>query len=398
MTTVHKIDRDIKICVPFDELDDVAMMDVTNITNVEVSVVDKGVTISRLISAPDDEQKSTKTAVVSPGFSNESSSASIAPVSIAVTDDNISNIEHRYHIDARVLGTDQYGSVRRCTDRTTGQHYAVKSVRKSEPSVKPAGLRREISLLQAMKHDSIIQLRDVYEDSKYVHLVTDLCTGGELFDKIVEKASSDSENQATNCFEEAEASRILFQILTAVSYMHKAGVVHRDIKPENILFETKDADSPVMIIDFGLARQHSSLEGPMKTVVGTPYYVAPEVLRKCYDKSCDLWSVGVIAYIMLCGYPPFNGLDNAETHKSILRGRYRFASEDWKGTSREARDFIQRMLKMDTRRRMTVEQALQHPFIVKHTALRIDESRDDDLSVEVVLDDKAMESIIFNQM
>jgi len=259
MTTVHKIDRDIKICVPFDELDDVAMMDVTNITNVEVSVVDKGVTISRLISAPDDEQKSTKTAVVSPGFSNESSSASIAPVSIAVTDDNISNIEHRYHIDARVLGTDQYGSVRRCTDRTTGQHYAVKSVRKSEPSVKPAGLRREISLLQAMKHDSIIQLRDVYEDAEYVHLVTDLCTGGELFDKIVEKVSSDSEDQATNCFEEGEAARILFQILTSVSYMHKAGVVHRDIKPENILFETKDADSSVKIIDFGLARHHSSL-------------------------------------------------------------------------------------------------------------------------------------------
>jgi len=392
MTTVHEIDREINIRLPIDEIDDVVMMDVSNIKNTEVSVVDDSV--SRLVSAPYDEQKVAEATFVSPCLSNESS-PSITPISFM---GSLNEIEHKYHIDARVLGQGKYGTVRRCIDRTTGQHYAVKSVRKSEPSVKPADLRREISLLQAMKHDSIIQLRDVYEDSKYVHLVTDLCTGGELFDKIVEKASSDSENQATNCFEEAEASRILFQILTAVSYMHKAGVVHRDIKPENILFETKDADSPVMIIDFGLARQHSSFEGPMKSVVGTPYYVAPEVLRKCYDKSCDLWSVGVIAYIMLCGYPPFNGLDNAETHKSILRGRYRFASEDWRGTSREARDFIQRMLKMDTRRRMTVEQALQHPFIVKHTALRIDESRDDDLSVEVVLDDKAMESIIFNQM
>ena len=367
MTTVHKIDRDINICLrlclPFYEIDDVAMMDVTNTTSAEASVVDKGVSVSRLVSDPRDEQKAIKADVVSPGLSNESSSASIAPVSIAVTDD-ISNIEHRYHIDARVLGTGQHGSVRRCTDRTTGQHYAVKSLRKSEPSVKRAGLRREISLLQAMKHDSIIQLRDVYEDSEYVHLVTDLCTGGELFDKIVENISIDSENRATNCFEEGEAARVLFQILTAVSYMHKAGVVHRDIKPENIIFETKDADSPVKIIDFGLARQHSSLiEGPMKTVVGTPYYIAPEVLRKCYNKSCDLWSVGAIAYIMLCGYPPFDGRNNLEIYKSVLRGRYRFSSADWRGTSCEARDFIRRLLQMDTGRRMTVEQALNHPFL-----------------------------------
>jgi len=346
--------------LPFDEIDVVAMMDVADTKYAVVSVVEKGV--SRLVSAPDDEQKSIVAAAVSPCLSNESSSASIASVSVAVTD-NFSNIEQRYNIDARVLGTGHHGSVRRCTDRTTGQHYAVKSVRKSASSVKPADLRREIFLLQAMKHASIIQLRDVYEDAEYVHLVTDLCTGGELFDKIAEKASSDPENQTTNCFEEGESARILFQILTAVSYMHKAGVVHRDIKPENILFETKDADSPVKIIDLGLARQHSSLEGPMETAVGTHYYIAPEVLRRCYDKSCDLWSVGIIAYIMLCGYPPFNGRNNLETHKSILRGQYRFSSNDWRGTSSEARHFIRRLIQMDTGRRMTVEQAFNHPFL-----------------------------------
>eukprot|EP00579_Thalassiosira_antarctica_P023209 CAMPEP_0201987002 /NCGR_PEP_ID=MMETSP0904-20121228/91569_1 /ASSEMBLY_ACC=CAM_ASM_000553 /TAXON_ID=420261 /ORGANISM="Thalassiosira antarctica, Strain CCMP982" /LENGTH=169 /DNA_ID=CAMNT_0048541089 /DNA_START=1302 /DNA_END=1807 /DNA_ORIENTATION=- len=162
-----------------------------------------------------------------------------------------SNIEYKYHIDPRILGTGQQGSVRECIDRVTGQRYAVKSIRKSDPSVKPGGLAREIMLLQEMEDSNIIQLVDVFEDADYVHLVTDLCTGGELFDKICEK-SSNSDNGAA-CFAEDEAARIMYQILTAVSYMHKRGIVHRDIKPENILFEATDDDSTVKIIDFGLS-------------------------------------------------------------------------------------------------------------------------------------------------
>merc|ERR1712157_678144 len=206
--------------------------------------------------------------------------------------------------------------------------------------------------------------------------------------------SDAEENQATNCFEEDEAARILFQILTAVSYMHKAGVVHRDLKPENILFETKDADSPVKIIDFGLARRHCSIDGPMKAVVGTPYYIAPEVLRKCYDRSCDLWSVGVISYIMLCGYPPFNGRNTKEIYKSVMHGHYQFNAFDWKNTSVESRDFIQRLLLLDPSHRMTAEQALNHPFIVKHNlTMRFDESRDE--SVEVVFGSRSHRDAIF---
>ena len=113
----------------------------------------------------------------------------------------------------------------------------------------------------------------------------------------------------------------MHQLLTAVSYMHKKGVVHRDIKPENILFTSTDQDSPIKIIDFGLSRKHNSTKksSPMTTVVGTPYYIAPEVLHRKYDKTCDLWSMGVIAYIILCGYPPFNGRDNDETHRCVMR-------------------------------------------------------------------------------
>jgi serine/threonine protein kinase len=222
----------------------------------------------------------------------------------SVTGHSYSNIEYKYHIEPRILGTGHNGSVRECIDRRTGQRYAVKSLCKKDPNVKPGGLVREITLLQEMKNDNIINLVDIIEEEDYVHLVTDLCSGGELFDKIVEKAE---ENNGSPCFREDEAARIMHQLLTAVSYMHKKNVAHRDIKPENILLQTTNQDSPVKIIDFGLSRKHTKRNGPMSTIVGTPYYIAPEVLRKSYDKTCDLWSVGVIAYIILCGYPPFNG-------------------------------------------------------------------------------------------
>ncbi|KAL7476482.1 hypothetical protein ACHAW6_002338 [Cyclotella cf. meneghiniana] len=231
------------------------------------------------------------------------------------------------------------------------------------PSVNVRGIQREISLLEGMNHDRILQLVDVYEDSEYVHIVTELCSGGELFDRIVEKSST-----GQGCFSEQEAARILYQILSAVSYMHKHSIVHRDIKPENVLFETAAEDSPIKIIDFGLARRHRAERGepPMSTIVGTPYYISPDVLRKSYDKSTDLWSVGVISYILLCGYPPFNGASNTEVYSAVRRGLYYFPSADWKHVSSSARDFVVRLLQTDPRRRMTAEQAMRHPWIMHH--------------------------------
>jgi serine/threonine protein kinase len=351
---------------------------------------------SRFDSVPYDEQwqDMPNIAPVSPCFSDESSASSAA---MSITG-RFSDIEDKYFIDPRVLGSGHHGSVRECIDRNTGQRYAVKSIRKSDPAVKPGGLAREIMLLKEMKHHSIVHLVDVYEDTDYVHLVTDLCSGGELFDKIVDK-SSNSDN-GMPCFAEDEAARIMHQILTAVSYMHDNGVVHRDIKPENILFETTYDDSPIKIIDFGFARKHFANFGepPMTTIVGTPYYISPDVLRKKYDKSCDLWSVGVISYILLCGYPPFNGANNDEVYDAVRRGRYRFPSDDWSYTSRESRDFIRRLLQKDPRKRMTVEQALNHPWILKNVSNVVemsDEERQDTSSVEVVFHGLSrMDSII----
>mmetsp|Transcript_22889 Transcript_22889/g.34848 ORF Transcript_22889/g.34848 Transcript_22889/m.34848 type:complete len:403 (-) Transcript_22889:68-1276(-) len=356
----------------------------------EVFPHDAGKWTSRFDSVSYDEKQADMPTLVpiTQCYSKESSTSSAAN---SVTG-KFSNIEYKYHIDPRVLGSGHHGSVRACIDRTTRRRHAVKSICKSDPEVQLSGLAREIMLLRKMKHHSVVRLVDVHEDAEYVHLVTDLCEGGELFDKIVEKSSSDNDDGAA-CFAEDDAARIMYQILDAVSYMHKRGVVHRDLKPENLLFKTASEDSPIKIIDFGLSRKHrEGLEPPMSTVVGTPYYIAPEVLKRKYDKSCDLWSVGVIAYTMLCGYPPFNGANNRDVHAAVRRGRYRFPSADWAGTSREARDFIRRLLQKDPRKRMNVEQALNHPWIVQWMANHVDtdaatnyvEDRQDISSIEVV--------------
>jgi serine/threonine protein kinase len=336
----------------------------------------------RLDSVPYDERQEDAPylSAVSPCYSDHSSVAS------SITG-KLSDIEYKYHVDPHVLGSGHHGSVRECVDRSTGQCYAVKSIRKSDPSVKPAGLAREIQLLREMKHESIVRLIDVYEDYEYVHLVTDLCQGGELFDRIIERSSEDN---GAACFSEDEAARIMTQILHAVSYMHRHNIVHRDIKPENILFETCHDDSHIKVIDFGLARKHcGSVEPPMSNIVGTPYYIAPDVLKKRYDKSCDLWSVGVIAYILLCGYPPFNGADNKEVYKSVRTGRLRFPSSDWSSIDGRAKDFIRQLLQRDPRKRMTAEEALEHPWLSGYNindGMVSDEDRQD-TSVEVVFNE-----------
>jgi len=237
------------------------------------------------------------------------------------------------------------------------------------------------------------QLRALFEQNGAqvtdVHLVTDLCRGGELFHRIIEKGSN-CDNDSP-CFTEAEAARIMYQLLHAVAYMHELDVAHRDIKPENILFETTDEDSPIKIIDFGLSRKHYACEPPMNNVVGTPYYIAPEVLRRSYTKSSDLWSVGVIAYILMCGYPPFNGEDNNAVYDAVRRGRLCFPSAEWSGTSRESRHFIRCLLQRDPRERVSALQALNHPWIVKHIGNK-DGGDKDCASVEVVYDQR--ESVV----
>ncbi|KAL7539324.1 hypothetical protein ACHAXR_009181 [Thalassiosira sp. AJA248-18] len=298
--------------------------------------------------SPTIETLGTADCILSSPFASGESSTPAASKSIT---GKYTDIDHNYDVDPRVIGEGFHGSVRKCTDRVTGKLYAVKTIRKNDPDVRCGSLVREITLLKEMKHHrGVVQLIDVFEDIDYLHIMANGTKGDNA------------------CFTEDQASKIIYQILEAVSYMHNHGIVHRDIKPENILFETKDESSPIKIIDFGLARKHYGDRGEpsMKTVVGTPFYVAPEVLRKNYDKACDLWSVGCTAFVLLGGYPPFRGKNNDETHKFILQGRYVFHQEKWKNVSHEAKEFINRLLELDTAKRMTAEEAMNHPWIVRY--------------------------------
>lgn len=266
-----------------------------------------------------------------------------------------SDINVDYSVTNLVFGSGHYGTVRQCIQRATGQTYAVKSIEKFKVS-RIDHLRREIQLLSMVNHENIINMIDCYEDENYVHIVTETYTGGELFDKIIDNTTSNG------CLSESEAARIIKQLLKAVSYLHENDVCHRDIKPENILFESKDENSPVRLIDFGLSRSHAQGEEMMSNPVGTCYYMSPELLKGSYDKSTDMWSCGVIAYILLCGYPPFNGNSDADIVAAIRRGHLTFV-DGWAGKSSEALDFIKCLLKRDSRRRCSAKQALRHPWL-----------------------------------
>lgn len=209
-----------------------------------------------------------------------------------------------------------------------------------------------------MDHDGIMKMVDCYEDAKFVHIVTERYTGGELFDKISEKTTS------KGCLEEEDAVAIIKTLLEAVAYLHSNDIVHRDIKPENILFESSRDDSAVKLIDFGLSRKHKkSGEALMNNPVGTAYYMAPEVLKGAYDQSCDIWSIGTIVYITLCGYPPFNGGTDPQIFDAIKRGTFEFPKAAWAFKSEEVKDFIKCLLRMDPNKRLTANEALKHPWI-----------------------------------
>ncbi|KAI6214109.1 Protein kinase domain-containing protein [Aphelenchoides besseyi] len=222
---------------------------------------------------------------------------------------------------------------------------------------KEESLENEIKVLRKLRHANIVQLYDTYEERAYVYLVMELVTGGELFDRIVQKGS----------YTERDASNLIKQVLEAVSFMHNNGVVHRDLKPENLLYYNEDEDSKIMISDFGLSKTEDS--GLMATACGTPGYVAPEVLQqKPYGKAVDVWSIGVIAYILLCGYPPFYDENDANLFAQIIKGEYEFDSPYWDEISDSAKDFISHLMCCDPERRYSCEQALAHPWISGNTA------------------------------
>ncbi|XP_061033688.1 ribosomal protein S6 kinase alpha-6 isoform X3 [Eubalaena glacialis] len=269
------------------------------------------------------------------------------------------------------IGVGSYSVCKRCIHTATNMEFAVKIIDKSkrDPS-------EEIEILMRYgQHPNIITLKDVYDDGRYVYLVTDLMKGGELLDRILKQ----------KCFSEREASDVLFIITNTVDYLHCQGVVHRDLKPSNILYmdESANADS-IRICDFGFAKQLRGENGLLLTPCYTANFVAPEVLmQQGYDAACDIWSLGVLFYTMLAGYTPFANGPNDTPEEILLRignGKFPLSGGNWDSISDGAKDLLSHMLHMDPQQRYTTEQVLKHSWITHRDQLPNDQPNRNDTS------------------
>lgn len=273
-------------------------------------------------------------------------------------------IDDDYVIDKEALGEGSYGYV------TKGSHKIIKdetgkaAIRaiKAIPQEKIPDEERfktETRIQQELDHPNIVKLFDVYKDKKKYYLVMEICEGGELFDRIVAEADK---YDGEHAFDERKASTYMMQILSAINYLHSKSIAHRDIKPENFLMSTKEDSAEIKVIDFGLAKSFED-SVKMKTKAGTPYYVAPQVLQGSYNEKCDIWSCGVIAYILTCGYPPFYGDSDADILKMVKKGAFDFPSPDWDANSKELKDLIKQMMTKDEDARPSANEILKHPWL-----------------------------------
>jgi len=268
------------------------------------------------------------------------------------------------------LGSGQYADVFRAVYTATGVTYAIKQMNKSkmkEEEIK--GLSQEIDILHEVNHDHIMNLYGSFEGGGFVYLVTEELKGGELFDRIV---AHDPPH-----YSEKTAQSTVRMILEAIAYLHGKGICHRDLKPENLLLQSMTDDKSCKIADFGFAAKPSTQpKGVLTDGVGTPGYVAPEIIssRNGHGLPCDIWSMGTIVYILICGYPPFYHEDDKKLFSIICKGKYSYDKDDWAGISNLCKDFINKMLVVDVNKRWTAEQLLQHEWMT--SAELSDEHRD----------------------
>ncbi|KFV51509.1 Death-associated protein kinase 2, partial [Gavia stellata] len=267
-------------------------------------------------------------------------------------------VEDVYEIGEE-LGSGQFAIVKKCREKSTGVEYAAKFIKKRQSRASRRGVRREeiereVTILQQILHANIIKLHDIYENKTDVVLILELVSGGELFDFLAQKES----------LSEEEATRFIKQILDGVNYLHSKKIAHFDLKPENIMLLDKNISIPhIKLIDFGLA--HKIEDGvEFKNIFGTPEFVAPEIVNyEPLGLAADMWSIGVITYILLSGASPFLGETKQETLANITAVNYEFDEEFFSNTSDLAKDFIRKLLVKDTRKRLTIQEALSHPWI-----------------------------------
>ncbi|KAL5999384.1 Mitogen-activated protein kinase cpk1 [Asimina triloba] len=255
----------------------------------------------------------------------------------------------------RKLGQGQFGTTYLCLEKETGNEFACKLILKRKLTMEEdvEDVRREIQIMHHLAgHPNVISIKGAYEDAVAVYVVMELCAGGELFDRIVHKGH----------YTERKAAQLARLIVGVVEACHSLGVMHRDLKPENFLFVDQREEAPLKTIDFGLSVFFKPGE-IFIDVVGSPYYVAPEVLRKRYGPEVDVWSAGVIIYILLSGVPPFWAESEQGIFEQVLHGELDFSSDPWPSISESAKDLVRKMLVRDPKRRLTAHQVLCHPWV-----------------------------------
>ena len=265
------------------------------------------------------------------------------------------NDPNKLYIKKKILGRGSFGIVYLVKQRYLSRYFAMKVIKKSQTKAKEEeeNLMNEVDILRKLDHPNIVKITDFYSLKTEYNIITEYCQEGELFDEI----------KANSPFNEALAAWYLKQILSAVSYCHNMNIIHRDLKPENILIvkRQKNGFHPIKIIDFGTAKVFQK-EKAEHVLIGSAYYIAPEVLSRNYTELCDLWSCGVIMYILLTGRPPFNGSSEEEIMKKIKYGVYDIKKDPWGVISEKDKYLLKGLLQVNTKKRLTAKAALEHKW------------------------------------
>ena len=273
----------------------------------------------------------------------------------------LGNISDKYEV-VKLLGTGTFGKVAEVRNKISKQIFACKEIAKKR-IVDINKLKTEIAIMIKADHPNIIKLYEIYQDNFHIDLIMEECKGGELFERIIRNIEKHKN------YSEKTAAKIFKQLISAIAYCHSQGICHRDLKPENILFLSEEEDSPIKVIDFGLSKifgeYNNIINNEMTSIVGTAYYVSPEVLQGKYNEKCDIWSAGVILYIMLNGEPPFNGSNDNEIYRCISQMKFSFPESKWKNISEDAKDLIKKMI-CAPERRFNAQQVLNHVWIKKN--------------------------------
>jgi len=265
----------------------------------------------------------------------------------------------------RLLGEGGFGKVFEVEHKVSKMERAVKEIAKSKGNsdVDREKFIAEVSILAKLDHPNIMKIFELYEDAQKFYVVSELIRGGELFDFITKRES----------LSEVFAANTMKQVLSAVNYLHKQGIVHRDLKPENVMLEQEPnsvEELNLKLIDFGTSVSVPE-SGRLREAIGTMYYMAPEVLDRRYDSKCDVWSLGVILFVLIAGYPPFAGENDDEIIGNIVKNAPAYDTPQWWAASPEVRAFVRRMLTTDPRQRPTAQECLSDPWIVKFCQARV---------------------------